>query len=148
MLADPALARVAASPTHWRALVLAAHRSLTRARDDLGRWQLPWPRLLGTPPWSLARALSGILDQPPYRWHGVRTRPAALGPLLAHASRERPMAVYVGSRVLPRHVLLVTGSGPDGTRLYNPATGRMHHFLPTQWPGPGNRWTRVWGVLG
>lgn len=109
---------VAAGPPHdpddFGAAVRATHRRLTRLRLR-GRLQLPWPRAIGTPPWSVAREL-GALTGTPHRVRLVRwsaPHPPRLG------------ALYVGSRWLPRHVVLVVGATDDGrARCYEPASGR------------------------
>ena len=146
LLNDPRLAATTDTPAGWGALVLSAHRSLTRTRDEDGRWQVPWPRLLGTPPWTLGRAMARAVGVR-YRWSWLRWRPARLRAALAEASSERPVVVYVGTVLLPRHVLLVVASDDARTTLFNPATGRVHVFDRAAWPGPGSRWTTVWGVL-
>lgn len=97
--------------------VLAAHRGLTGVRDEQGRWQLPWPRALGTPPWAVARALTDATGRRHrtrvVRWRRVRTLP----PL---------SAVYVGNRWSPRHVCLVVEPEDDtGIAVYEPASGRV-----------------------
>ena len=110
--------------------VLDAHRRLTRLRLH-GRLQLPWPRALGTPPWALARELSAATGRP----HRVR---------LVRWSRRRSVppagALYVGTRWLPRHVLLVLADGS----CYNPATGRV---LPLDDPRL-TRWSTPWFTVG
>lgn len=152
MLREPDLAARAGDPEQWRALVLAAHQELTAPRDGRGRAQLPWPRLLGTPPWTLARALSDSGTAPDgtprrFRWLGLRHRPELLRTLLSSATEDRPVVVYVGSRWLPRHVLLVTAADAQSTTLYNPAVGGLHRLPAAAWPGPASRWRTVWGVL-
>lgn len=109
------------SPALFRTEVLACHRRLTSPRAH-GRWQLPWPRALGTPPWAVRRELEAITG----RVHEVR---------LARWSREEAFdrlaagggALYVGSTALPRHVLLVLppadGLAEEGLRSYQPSRG-------------------------
>ena len=92
------------------------HRRLTGLRDSRGRWQLPWPRSLGTPPWAVARELGGRV-----RW--LRRRGSGYG--TAKAGLPRPTPVYVGSRWLPRHVVLVVDEVDETLRVYDPARGRV-----------------------
>lgn len=107
----------------FRARVLDTHRRLTGPVDARSRMQLPWPRALGTPPWAVARAL-GALTGVPHRTRWVRTGRGAAETLEgAHAGA--PAAFYVGSRWLPRHVVLVVGATADGFRTYEPASGRL-----------------------
>ncbi len=108
-LADPAYAETAT--TSFTPDVLATHRRLTSWRLR-GRLQLPWPRTLGTPPWAVARELSALTG----RRHHVR--------LVRWSSRAPARgALYVGSRWLPRHVVLVVDDHP--ARCYEPASGRV-----------------------
>ena len=123
-LADggPADERVWSLRARFGAEVQQAHRRLTEVRDGRGRLQVPWPRTLGTPPWAVARALgnerSGFtarLVRP--RW-GRRRRWRELAQVVASG---RPVPLYVGSRWLPRHVVLATS---------RPATGSLHVYEP------------------
>ena len=114
-------------PADFGAAVLATHHRLTGARDAAGRRQLPWPRALGTPPWAVARALGQITGL------RYRARPARWGRTAAYdvvllSAAHGPVALYVGSRWLPRHVTLVLGvaEGPgEGLLCYDPASGRQ-----------------------
>ena len=106
-------------PDRFREEVLAMHRRVTGLVDD-GRPQLPWPRALGTPPWAVARQL-GHRD---VRW--IRTGPSAGYDAVVEATRRRlPVPVYVGSRWLPRHVVLALGEEAGRLRFYEPARGRL-----------------------
>lgn len=122
--------------------VLRSHQRLTGLRDARGRWQVPWPQALGTPPWAVARELADATGTS-YRTRTVRWRaPGPLPPLTA---------VYVGSRWLPRHVVLVVGSGPDEElAVYEPASGRRI-ALPATGLGrsgtPLAGWRTVWFVV-
>jgi hypothetical protein len=109
--------------------VLATHREVVG-------W---WPRHLGTPPWSLLRHLPGRhrLSRPDF------------DAMLAAAERD-PVAVYVGDRFLPRHVVLVVAAAHGTWVVYDPARGGLvtvdreqheRHLLPF------GRWGRAWFVL-
>lgn len=121
MLRDPAYAERVAD--RFDDECLAMHARATGPVDVTGRAQLPWPRALGTPPWAVAAQLSGTT--------GVRHRPLAIRPgrreraldrIRAAATAGNPVPLYVGSRWLPRHVVLVL----DGElRTYDPASGRQ-----------------------
>lgn len=112
-----------ASRAEFGAEVLALHRRVTSVAGA----GLPWPRALGTPPWGAARQLTA--------WTGTRhrtrvvrwraTTPQALG-------GPAPVLVYVGSRWLPRHVLLVAQG-----RVYDPARGTVA-------PAYDGRWRTTW----
>lgn len=110
----------------FREEVLAMHRRVTGPMDR-GRLQLPWPRALGTPPWAVARQL-GDRD---VRW--VRTSPAAGYDAVTAATRDRqPVPVYVGSRWLPRHVVLALGEHGGALRFFEPARGRLIDVSPAE----------------
>jgi hypothetical protein len=104
--------------------VLEEHRRLVRPVAPSGRAQLPWPPALGTPPWAVAdalRASEGV---------GYRTRLArwSRSPLFATAMTAvatHPVALYIGSGLLPRHVVLAVGAGPQGLSVYDPASGGL-----------------------
>ncbi|GAA1926037.1 hypothetical protein GCM10009737_29820 [Nocardioides lentus] len=104
MLDDPAYAATAGP--RFADEVLATHR---RVRA--------WPRLLGTPPWEVARLLPG-----PHRVVAARGRPGAGWDAGVPGS-----ALFVGSATLPRHVVLVLapdpGTGLGDRLLYDPARG-------------------------
>jgi hypothetical protein len=123
LLTTPPEAPADVAKAWFRTEVLAVHRQLTSVVDAGGRWQLPWLRALGTPPWAVARYLSGVTGDR-YRTVLLCDRRSAFDRVLRAARDGRPVPVYVGNRWLPRHVVLVTGVGPEGTlRCYDPARG-------------------------
>ncbi len=105
-------ARVAADQAAFGAAALRTHRELTR-------WP-PWPRMIGTPPWAVARALSAATGVP------HRTRLARWHRAAAHRHLADGVALYVGSRWLPRHVVLMV----EVDRCYEPASGRVASVPP------------------
>ncbi len=121
------LVRDDVSPTQqeFRREVLERHRRLTTPRDA-GRWQVPWPRALGTPPWAVQRELEAVTGHA-HELHVARWSRATAYDRLASAGG----ALYVGSRALPRHVLLVlppvagAGGGGGGLRCYQPSRGTV-----------------------
>lgn len=124
--------------------VLRTHRALLRPRGADGRPQLPWPRFLGTPPWAVARAL-GVTTG---RRHRVRwilpwRRRRDLAGILA-ALHFGPVALYVGNRWLPRHVLLVLDTA---LHTYDPARGDVVPLDPDAFVTAQlalRRWTHPW----
>ncbi|WP_395696151.1 hypothetical protein [Nocardioides sp.] len=114
--------RLGAAPSvveAFREEVLAMHRRVTSTVTD-GRWQVPWPRALGTPPWAVA----GQLGDRQVHW--IRTAPAAgYDAIVAAVRRRQPVPVYVGSRWLPRHVVLALGEEDERLRCYEPARGHL-----------------------
>lgn len=93
--------------------VLAMHRRLNRV----------WPRALGTTPWAIARRTGGRVR---------RFRRAEVS-----AALPTPVPVYLGSRWLPRHVVLALDDENDGLRVYDPARGAV---VPIQ----SSRWQKAW----
>ncbi|WP_309649861.1 hypothetical protein [Nocardioides sp.] len=127
MLAEPAYAvSFAAAPSATFAReVLVLHRRVTGTHDVAGRLQLPWPRTIGTPPWAVSRHLTTMSGVP----HA--TRPTRLGPrdeveqVRVAVGGGHPVALYVGDRWLPRHVVLVVGASATAWQVYEPASGRV-----------------------
>lgn len=160
MLTDPSYAdRIAVDPgPRFRDAVLSLHRGVTRLRDPDGRLQPPWPRAIGTPPWALARGLAAAGGEPRVRH---RTRLAVTDPASGHdhahaaVAAGHPVALYVGSRSLPRHVVLAfeVAREPAGEalRVYEPSTGRL---LTISREAAGRRrlglagWDVLWFVVG
>lgn len=128
--------------------VSTLHRRLTSLSDTAGGWQVPWPRALGTPPWAVAREL-GLLTGVPYATRSVRVG-RRVWPHLAAATPLRPVAVYVGDRLLPRHVVLVTGTQADGAATYEPASGLVTAVASGRWERGDLAlagWDRPWLVV-
>lgn len=123
-----------ADPGALRAEVLVAHRTLTRLWGP--GLQLPWPRRLGTPPWAVARALTRMSGVP-HRVHATLPwrRARLFQRVLATTRGGRPVALYVGSGRLPRHVVLaVPGPGTGNEVLvHDPATGRLRPMGVARW---------------
>ena len=120
-----------AAPGSFGDDVLAEHRRLVRAVGAGGRAQLPWPPALGTPPWAVGNALAQI-EGVPYRSRVVRwSRGAAYASIVA-AVAAHPVALYIGSSVLPRHVVLALSSDASGLSVYDPASGGLV-TVPRDW---------------
>jgi hypothetical protein len=125
------------------------HRRLTSLSDTSGAWQLPWPRAIGTPPWAVARELR-LLTGLRYATHPVRVRRRRAWEHLADARPDRPVAVFVGDRLLPRHVVLVTDVEGERARTYEPASGITLTVPRDRWERDGLRlggWDRPWLVV-
>lgn len=92
--------------------VLAMHRRLNRF----------WPRALGTTPWAVARRIGGRVR--PYRREEVL------------AALPHPVPVYLGSRWLPRHVVLVLDQRDGEPVVYDPARGAVVPMATSNWKHP------------
>ncbi|WP_084125746.1 hypothetical protein [Demequina sp. NBRC 110054] len=144
----------------WRALQRGQHTVAT----DRAVGPFPWPRSLGTPPWSVARLV---------RPFGIRYRsamlddrsPEAADALTAHASAALadglPVVLYSAGdsdlgleTVVPRHVVLLVAAMDDAFLAYEPGRGSLVRLSEEAFSGPGPRrpglgnWSRVaWLVL-
>lgn len=128
----------------FRGEALAMHRRVTGPVDARGRLQLPYPRVLGTPPWAVAHQLSrrGVR-------FGVRqallARRSALEEVADAVAAGVPVPLYVGTPLAPRHVVLALAVDGSGLTCYNPSVGGLVTFaseefaegrLPGRWPTP------------
>ncbi len=139
---DPAYAAWLHEPEHWDGEVLGTHRNLTAVVDQ-GRLGVPWARAVGTPPWAVVRRLRATTGRGwRTRWRPGPHRYAAMRGALAAGL---PVPVYVGSRVLPRHVMLAVEIDPrtDEVLAYDPARGRV---LALSWLTTVG-WPRVWALV-
>ncbi|SFC74155.1 hypothetical protein SAMN04487968_110131 [Nocardioides terrae] len=131
LLRSPAPPDSPDSPDSFADDVLAEHRRLVRPVGHSGRAQLPWPAALGTPPWAVADAL-GSIEVVRYRTRLARwSRPSAFSAVSA-AVAHHPVALYIGSTTLPRHVVLAIGSSDSGLSVYDPASGGLV-TVPRDW---------------
>lgn len=147
-LVDPHYAGVVDDQATFAHEAATLHRRLTSLADTGGGWQVPWPRAIGTPPWAVARDLR-LVTGTAYAVHPVRLG-REVWPHLATVAADRPAAVYVGSRVLPRHVVLVTAVTDDAATTYEPASGRLLAVARGRWePGPLRLagWDVPWWVI-
>jgi hypothetical protein len=126
-----------------------AHRILTSATSARDRFQMPWPRALGTPPWAIANTLRALTGEH-IATVFARPRAAIAYDVLREQLYDRPVGVYVGNRWLPRHVVLATDATPDGVRVFDPAEGRLVDVPEQQWTqhrvGVAG-WTHFWFVV-
>jgi hypothetical protein len=150
MLLDPAYAATQ-NPHAFAASVLALHRQLTGA-SAFGRAQLPWPRALGTPPWSVAHAMTSFSGLP-YRTRVVRWggRSKDFDALHAAVVAGHPAPMFVGDGWVPRHVVLAVAPSADGVDVYNPGHGTVDEMTRKAFEAGElttfGRWTRPWFLV-
>lgn len=114
----------------WERLV---HARTNGWRVPGGGFTLAWPQALGTPPWGLAHELEHGGSRPGTRYRIISVRAHSEESLRARYRRlldlvvdGEPAALYVGSRLLPRHVTLVLpGERADVLHVYEPASGSV-----------------------
>ncbi len=129
--------------------IAVEHELLTSSRSPRDRFQMPWPRALGTPPWAVANALRALTGD---HLATVFVRPrAAIGyEVLREQVRRRPVGVYLGSPWLPRHVVLAVDEMPGGVQVFDPARGRLVPVRAEQWTehrvGVAG-WSHFWFVV-
>ncbi|QRO87975.1 hypothetical protein [Kytococcus sedentarius] len=98
---------------------------------EAGVLRVPWPMALGTPPWGALAELRGIVrqergGQPRYRMDLVRWgRVGSLGESLQSVGTHEPALLYVGTRVVPRHVCVLAEDAGGRLALYDPAHGSV-----------------------
>jgi hypothetical protein len=143
------------TPVRFHSEALAMHRRSTRLVTVNERLQLPWPRALGTPPWSLAAQMSGRHGSGTGGEYAVRPAPLwdrgdIYDEVFAALSDDHTIPMVVGDRWLPRHVVLAIVGTTDFLRVYDPSTGGVrtitrHEFTNAQLPF--GRWHRCWATV-
>ena len=129
--------------------VLDTHRRLVRPVDAVGRAQVPWPPALGTPPWAVANALQRI-EGVGYRTRLVRWSPSSAYAIVVTAVATHPVALYIGSSLMPRHVVLAVSAGASGLSVYDPASGALITVTQEAFVGSTLRiagWNVPWFVV-
>jgi len=129
--------------------VLDTHRRLVRPVDSAGRAQVPWPPALGTPPWAVASALQGI-EGVAYRARIVRWSASSAYAVVVTALATHPVALYIGSSLMPRHVVLAVSAGASGLSVYDPASGALVTVTQEAFAGSSLRvagWDVPWFVV-
>lgn len=106
--------------------VLATHVRTNRWRGASGALQVAWPRALGTAPWALAHELGatgGTRTRFRVRVVSPRRRGEAYDDVVSAVGLGHAVPLYVGNRLLPRHVVLVVGGDDATLTAYDPASG-------------------------
>lgn len=105
-------------------------------RGPSGGLALGWPRALGTPPWGMKHELERGASTVGTRYRMLSVRAHSQESLRARYRRlldlvvdGEPAVLYVGNRLLPRHVTLVLpGDRPDSLDVYEPASGTVQRL--------------------
>jgi hypothetical protein len=117
-LVDPAYgAELTGSPKSW------FDDEQLRVHADVNRI---WPRMLGTTPMGIARALTmhTELRGVRYRWRLFRGRRDRLADVRGAVEAKWPVAMLVG-RFIPRHWVLIVGIERDTLQCYEPSSGEV-----------------------
>jgi hypothetical protein len=110
----------------------AMHRRITGPVDATGAIQVPWLRAIGTPPWALVRQLGRSSTRG--RVVTARFRPGRAWAAMSTTLRNGALVpAYVGSRWLPRHVVLAVEPLDDAVRIYDPGSGRVVRVTREEW---------------
>jgi hypothetical protein len=85
-----------------------------------------WPRMLGTTPMGIARALTTRTEVRGvrYRWRPFRGRHDRMADVLHYVRAGWPVAMLVG-RVIPRHWVLIVGVKGETLQCYEPSSGEV-----------------------
>lgn len=132
----------------FRDEVLGMQRRTTGPVSVAGRLQLPWPRALGTPPWAVAGQLSTPGRPRVVRW--AWRRRVLLDLVDAQIAVGTTVPLYVGSRWVPRHVVLVLGADDRALECYEPSRGRVVRFTREAFVDATldlAGWSRPWCVV-
>ena len=83
-----------------------------------------WPRMLGTTPMGIARAVTTRTDVRgvTYRWRLFRGRRDGLADVLSFVADGWPVGMLVGW-FIPRHWVLLVGVNGETLRCYEPSSG-------------------------
>lgn len=140
------------------------HRRTNALRGPGGRWQLPWPTALGTPWWGARHELEAGAAEPGPSYRTIivrlsaRRRADALLEVHESVGPGRPGVLFVGSRVLPRHVVLVVGATTEvggeaverGLTIYEPSAGQVLSVPLAAFADRATRiagWSTTWVAL-
>ncbi|WP_277500177.1 MULTISPECIES: hypothetical protein [unclassified Nocardioides] len=126
---------------------LAVQRVTAGARLA-GETQVPWPTRLGTAPWALARHLRLVSGRPGTTYAWTPRGDDFWERMTAALDAGHPVPLYVGTRLLPRHVVLVLDAADDHLVAYQPGRGgtvRVTRGEVTRSEARALGWPHVWG---
>ncbi|MFN8097160.1 MAG: hypothetical protein U0Q21_02550 [Dermatophilaceae bacterium] len=131
------------------------HRRTNSVRAGGGRINLPWPQALGTPPWGAKAELEFGAARRGTRYDVEVLRHHRRSGLDAHYSRllelvadGEPALLYVGDRLIPRHVCLILPDRGDGNlEVYEPSAGVVEQLDRAEFVASAvglGGWNRAW----
>ena len=130
---------------------LAMRLQTNAALDRFGRFQLPWPAVLGTRPAALIRQLGNDWG---HRWVNRVVDPfnptRAYDAILATVAANTPVPLYVGEGSWMQHIVLVVGGTEDWLDIYDPACGEVLRRTRAQFETATLRiagWDQPWLVI-
>lgn len=101
-----------------------------RTNDVVGERDLvlPWPDGLGTSPWGAAEEMNRLPGHDGYGLDLIRSgspddRQAAYDDVVRAVRDGRPVPLFVGDDLSPRHVVLVVGASDGHLEVYEPGDG-------------------------
>ena len=105
-----------------------------------------WPRMLGTTPMGIARALTtrSTVRGIRYRWRLFRGRRDRLTDVRREVKAGWPVAMLVG-RFIPRHWVLIVGVAGETLQCYEPSSGEVR---PTDVDAVRHSRLTVWAIRG
>jgi hypothetical protein len=121
---------------------LAMHKTTSAFKDTGGRWQLPWPKALGTQPWALAREMTHEAGEKDTTYDARPIAPSqrsrTFSRIASLAAAGHVVPLFVGNRWSPRHVVLVLPGDQPGrgeVRIYDPASGGRYPISARDFAG-------------
>lgn len=131
--ARPGSARGASPAERFAAYERIVHRRTNTLRLGRGGLNIPWPRMLGTPPWGAKWELEFGAARHGTDYDITLVRPLRTDRLIqvfhhvnSVVAEGMPGLLYVGTPTMPRHVLLILpGNGDDRLDIYDPADGSV-----------------------
>ena len=111
--------------------VLAMHELTNTAQDETGRWQVPWPKSLGTQPWAVVRRMNepggcGVSGSAyAVRFADPSRIDGHLDAIATAVSAGHCVPVFIGDALSPPHVALALTDDSRRLGFYDPSVGRL-----------------------
>ena len=136
---------------------LEMHERTNAGTDRAGNRQMRWPKRYGTQPWALANEMSAEggsgVPGTTYQVDAVRFEDSgsSFDKMVGASRAGHTVPVYVGNKIRPGHIVLVTATDGDSLTFYEPSSGRTVNVTRDQWQqdqinGLGG-WSRPWAIV-